>query len=258
MTSTAADTPLTGPPAAGQRVQRIRRFVRTAVVAELRLNSGRLAATLIACAAALLLALILTDQYAGVLTIWVALAWYRYGRADTIERDQLRASLGLSRADTVRARLVLIGAEHVAVIATVAAGAAVSVLLGRETAGGAAPLSVTGDPSGPQISILLVGALFSAVTLLLTGILVGGECTIRRPARSMAVLSVLIYFLAGMLLSIPVMLMGIPLGIEFGSGPAATLMFGALVAVVGVGLAFVLHARVRSWIRALDSGPVGA
>lgn len=260
MNPATAETPATGPPATGQRVQRVRRvrrFLRTAVIAELRLNAGRVATTLIACAVALLLALALTDQYAGLLTIWAALAWYRYGRADTIERDQLRASLGLSRADTVRARLVLIVGEHAAVIATVAAGALISVLLGRETAGGAAPFSVAGDPSDPQISIVLVGALFSAVTLLLTGILVGGECTVRRPGRSMAVLSVVVYFLAGLLLTIPVMLTGISLGLEFGSGELATVIFGALLAVAGVALAVVLRARARSWIRDLDSGRAG-
>lgn len=254
MNSAIAERPAPGSSATAQRVQRV---LGPAVIVELRLNAGRVATTLIACAVALLLALFLTDQYAGLLTIWAVLAWYRYGRADTIERGQLRASLGLSRAEKVRARLVLIGAEHAAVIATVAAGAVISVLLGRDTAGGAAPFFVSGAPSDPQLPILLVGALFSAVTLLLTSILVGGECTVRRPGRSMAVLSVLIYFLAGMLLTIPLMLTGISLGLELGSGQLATVMFGSLLAVVGVALVIALRARARSWIRDLDSGRAG-
>lgn len=255
MRSTSAQRSVPGPSATAPRV---RRALGSAVVAELRLNSGRLVTTLTVCAAALLLALVLTDQYAGWLTIWAALAWYRYGRADTIERAQLRASLGLSRADTVRARLVLIGAEHAAVIGTVAAGGLLSVLLGRETAGGAAPFSVAGDPSDPQVPIVLVGALFSAVTLLLTGTLVGGECTVQRPGRSMAVLSVVIYVLAGVLLTIPLMLMGLTLGFGFESDQLATVIFALALALVGIVLALVLRARVRGWIRDLDSGPAGA
>ncbi|GAA4529870.1 hypothetical protein GCM10023160_29820 [Brachybacterium paraconglomeratum] len=221
--------------------------------AELQLNTGRLATTLLLCAAALLWALLSTDQYAGLLTLWAALGWYRYGRADTAPREDLRASLGLSRADRVRGRLALIGLEHAAVIVTVAAGAVISVLLGRETAGGAAPFSFLSDPSAPQLLTVLVGALFSLTALVATGIVVGGECTIRRPGRSMAVLSILVYFLAGVLLGIPMALAEIALRFDLWAGPGGIAIIGAVLAAVLAVLLLRLRASARRWIRDLDS-----
>ncbi|AXK44383.1 hypothetical protein [Brachybacterium saurashtrense] len=229
------------------------RRVGLAVRTELRLNAGRVATTLIACAAVLLWASISTDRFAGVLTLWAALAWYRYGRADTIERDELRASLGLSRADRVRGRVVVVLAEQAAVILTVAASAAVSVLLGRETAGGAAPFSFSGDPSGSQLWIVLAGTLFSTVVLLATGMAVGGDCTRRRPGRSVAVLSVLTYFVAGVLLSIPLLLMMIVLNVDPWDGTLGTPVTAAVLVVAALLLLLGLRARTRRWIRELDS-----
>ena len=224
-----------------------------AVRTELRLNAGRAATTLLACAAVLTWAAISTDQFAGVLTLWAALAWYRYGRADTIEREELRASLGLSRADRVRGRVVLVLAEQAAVVATVAAGAVLSVRLGRETAGGAAPFTVSGDPSGPQLWIVLAGALFSAISLLVTGIVVGGDCTTRRPGRSLAVLSILTYFIVGLLLMIPLLLISIALAIDPLDGTLGTpVTVGLLVAAI-LALLVGLRAQARRWIRELDS-----
>lgn len=230
---------------------------RRAVAAELRLNASRVAGTLLACAVALLLALVHSDVYSGLLTLWAALAWYRYGQADTVEREELRTSLGLSRADRVRARVALIAAETAAVIATVTAGAVISVLRGRETVGGGAPFSVTGDPTDPQIPIVLVGMLFSTLTLILTAIAVGGECTVRRPSRSMAVLSVVVYFLTGGLLAIVTMLPAMLISFDPFAGPDSTVLFGMLLAAVGLVLVLVLRARLRNWIRDLDSGPAG-
>ena len=169
MTTTSTARVPAAPPAEDRRLG-------LALRTELRLNAGRVATTLILCAAALAWAAIATDQYAGLLTLWAALAWYRYGRADTIEREELRASLGLSRADRVRGRVMLVLAEQAAVVLTVAAGAVLSVGLGRESVGGAAPFSFSGDPSGSQLWIVLAGALFSAMALLGTGIVVGGDC----------------------------------------------------------------------------------
>lgn len=215
-----------------------------AVLTELRLNAGRLAGTLIACALALLLALLFTDEFSGLLVLWAVLGWYRYGRADTIEREELRASLGLSRADRVRGRVVLIGIEHAAVLLTVAVGATFSVLVGRETAGGGAPFSVTGAPTESQIPIIVAGALFSACGLVLAGILVGGECTMRRPGRSIAVLSILVYFLAGLTLTGPMALLGLILGFGFGENITATVVGGGVYLVLLGALLLVLRARV--------------
>lgn len=222
---------------------------------ELRLNAGRAAITLLACAVALVWAAISTDQFSGVLTLWAALAWYRYGRADTIEREELRASLGLSRADRVRARVVLVLAEQAAVVTTVAACAVLSVRLGRASTGGAAPFSFSGDPSGPQLWIVLAGALFSAISLLGAGVVVGGDCTTRRPARSMAVLSLLTYFLVGLLLTIPLLLVTIVMNIDPWGGTLGTQVTAGLLAVAVLALMLALRTRVRRWIRALDSSP---
>ena len=222
---------------------------------ELRLNAGRLATTLAACAAALLGAALFTDQLSGVLTLWAVLAWYRYGRADTIEREELRASLGLSRADRVRGRVLLVLAEQAVVVLTVAASAVLSVQLGRATAGGAAPFSFTGDPSGSQLWIVLAGMLFSMTTLLATGIIVGGDCTTRRPGRSIALLSVLTYFLVGVLLSLPLMLATIVMNIDEFDGALGTLVTAGLFALAALALLLGLRATARRWIRELDSSP---
>lgn len=245
-TTTAARTP-GGPPTE-------QRLAGLALRTELRLNAGQLALTLIFCAAALLWAALATDQYAGLVTLWAALGWYRYGRADTIEREELRASLGLSRADRVRGRLALIGVEHAAMVMTVTAGAVISVLLGRETSGGATPFSFSGDPSDPQLPIVVVGALFSLAALVATGIVVGGDCTMRRPGRSMAVLSILTYFLAGVLLAIPMALVGIALRFDLWSGTGGIAIVGMVLAALLAGLLLRLRLSVRRWIRGLDSG----
>ena len=247
-TTTAARTPQGLPTPASA----VGRALRT----ELRLNGGRVAGTLVACAVALLWALLAEDQLAGLLVLWAALGWYRYGRTDTVEREELRASLGLSRADRVRGRLLVIGVEHAAVILTVAGGALISVLLGRETGGGAAPFSFTGDPSDPQIPIMLTGALFSMVVLVISGALVGGECTVRRPGRSMAWLSILTYVLVGVLLSIPAMLTNVLAGVEPGSSLGTAVQVGSLVIGLAIALLW-LRAAARRWIRDLDSGRRG-
>lgn len=222
---------------------------------ELRLNAGRLATTLAACAAVLLGAALFTDQLSGVLTLWAVLAWYRYGRADTIEREELRASLGLSRADRVRGRVLLVLAEQAVVVLTVAASAVLSVQLGRSTVGGAAPFSFSGDPSGSQLWIVLAGMLFSALVLLVTGIIVGGDCTTRRPGRSLAVLSVLTYFLVGILLALPLMLVTIVMNVDPFDGTLGTPVTAGLFALAVLALLLGLRARARRWIRELDSSP---
>lgn len=222
---------------------------------ELRLNASRVATTAILCAAALVWAALVSDQYMGLLTLWSVLAWYRYGRADTIERDELRASLGLSRADRVRGRVGLILAEQTAVVLTVAAGAVLSVLLGRETAGAAAPFSFSGDPSGPQLWIMAAGTLFSALALLLTGIVVGGECVVRRPGRSVAVLSILAYVLIGILLSMPLLLISIILSVDPWDGSLGSVVTTVVSVVAVLLLGLGLRAMSRRWIRELDSSP---
>ena len=224
-----------------------------AVRAELRLNSVRALTTVLLCAAALIWAAISTDQFNGLLTLWAALAWYRYGRADGIEREELRASLGLSRADRIRGRVVLVLAEQAAVVATVAAGAVFSVALGRDSAGGAAPFTLSGDPMGPQLGIVLAGALFSMICLLVTGLVVGGDCTTRRPGRSLAVLSILTYFLVGLLLTIPLLLVSLILSRDPWDGAFGTPVVAGLLVGTVVALLVALRARVRRWIPALDS-----
>ena len=73
--------------------------IRQAMSMELRLSSGRFSLAVALCALTLVLAATITDALVAALPIWGALAWYRYGRPETVERAELRATLGLSRAD---------------------------------------------------------------------------------------------------------------------------------------------------------------
>ena len=248
---TTPDATRTLPLAPSAEERRLGLAVRT----ELRLNSVRALTTAMLCATALIWAALSTDQFNGLLTLWAALAWYRFGRADTIEREELRASLGLSRADRVRGRVVLVLAEQAVVVTTVTVGAVLSVALGRDSTGGAAPFVYSGDPTGPQLWIVLAGALFSSISLLVTGLVVGGDCTTRRPGRSLAVLSLLSYFLVGLLLTIPLLLMSLTLSIDPWDGSFGTPVIARLLAAAVLALLLLLRARARRWIRELDSTP---
>lgn len=227
--------------------------LRRALVMELRLNSGRFTASVLLCVLCLILAFTLTDGLMVVLPLWAALAWYRYGRADTVEREELRASLGLSRADRVRGRVALISVETTLLILTAAIWLLLAPVLSIDPSIGPGPsFTVQGPPGLPEAVLVVAGSLQSGVVLLLTAIGVGRECVTRRPGLAMAVLSVVVYFAAGLLSSIVV---GLPLAVLDLSGALIMpyLLVIALLLVLGAVLALVLRRKVRTWIGQLDS-----
>ena len=228
--------------------------IRQAMSMELRLNSGRFSLTVALCALTLVLAAAITDALVAALPIWGALAWYRYGRPETVERAELRATLGLSRADGVRGRVALIGLETGMLLGTAVLAALVSSATGLGTSVTPGPTFVLSGPPGLSGALIaLAGTLHAALVLALTGIAVGGDCLTHRPARSMALLSLVVYLGAGLLSSV---LIGLPLAaVELSNGAVMTyLIVCAGVAVLLAVALLVLRRRVRAWIRRLDSG----
>ena len=228
--------------------------IRQAMLMELRLNNGRFGTAIVLCVLCLVLAATVTDALVAVLPIWAALAWYRYGRADTASRAELRASLGLSRADRVRGRVALIGLETLLLLLTSALAPFAVTATGRAISVNPGPtFTVQGPPGLPQAALVGVGLAMSALVLVITAIVVGGDCLTNRPARSMAVLSIVVYLGAGMLCSV---LVGVPLmAFELGEASLGSyLLVGAGEMVLLAAALLVLRRRVRRWIRALDSG----
>ncbi|OFT58871.1 hypothetical protein HMPREF3159_07455 [Brachybacterium sp. HMSC06H03] len=228
--------------------------IRQAMLMELRLNTGRFGAAVALCVLCLVLAATVTDALVAVLPIWAVLAWYRYGRADTASRAELRASLGLSRADRVRGRVALIGFETLLLLLTAALAPFAATATGRAISVEPGPtFTLQGPPDLPQAVLVGVGLAMSALVLVITAIVVGGDCLTHRPARSMAVLSFVVYLGAGMLCSAVI---GVPLvafeRAEMSLG--AYLLVGVGVLVLLAAALLVLRRRVRRWIRVLDSG----
>lgn len=120
--------------------------IRQAMSMELRLSSGRFSLAVALCALTLVLAATITDALVAALPIWGALAWYRYGRPETVERAELRATLGLSRADGVRGRVALIGLETVMLLGTAVLAAPVSSATGLGTSVTPGPIFVLSGP----------------------------------------------------------------------------------------------------------------
>ena len=155
--------------------------IRQALAMELRLNSGRFGASAVLCVLCLVVALLVVDSLMAVLPLWAALAWYRYGRADTAERDELRASLGLSRADRVRGRVALIAVETALLILTSSLWLLLAPALSLETTIGAGPTVTFARPGSPR---WCWSSRRAAVRQLLITAIVVGECTIRRPGSA--------------------------------------------------------------------------
>lgn len=227
--------------------------IRQALAMDLRLNSGRFATTLLLCLLSLVVAVLGSDALMAVLPIWAALAWYRYGRGDTIEREELRAGLGLARADRVRGRVALIAVESALLILTTSLWLLLAPTLDLGVSIRPGPtFTVSGPPGLSEVVLVLVGAVQSVLVLLLTAIVVGGECVTRRPGAAAAVVTCLVYLGAGLLSAG----LALPLGMTGLSGDPLLpyLLIGAASAVVSGVLVLVLRRRVRTWIGLLDSG----
>ena len=221
--------------------------IRQAFLQELRLNSGRFGFSMALCVLSVGAAVTITDGLMTLLPLWAALAWFRYGRADTIDRAELRASLGLSRADRVRGRAAVIGVESIILLLISEIWLLTAPVLDfGTTVRPGATFGISGPPDLSELVLVLVGTLQAVFVLLLTAIVVGGDCVTHRPARSMAVLSIVVYLV----------LIGLPLTMldHVGNPELPYLVAGAGTVVVIAVLALVLRSRIRAWIGLLDSG----
>lgn len=238
-------------PAQGDRPARTSAW-RRALAADMRLNSETFAGTVILSVIALVLAVTVTDAMASIAPVWGVLAWYRYGRQDSASRTELWASLGMSRADRVHGRVALVALESALMVFVSAAGTALTVLSGHT------PIMDDAVPTGWSLVGSLVASIAgSCAILVLAAIVLGRECTTRRPGISMFVLSILTYIGAGMIISLVSMVVVLPLSLAVASAPvaaAAATWIGAIVScVIALIGAFVLRRGVRQWIRELDS-----
>lgn len=227
--------------------------IRQAFLQELRLNSGRFGFSMALCVLSVGAAVTITDGLMTLLPLWAALAWFRYGRADTIDRAELRASLGLSRADRVRGRAAVIGVESIILLLISEIWLLTAPVLDfGTTVRPGATFGISGPPDLSELVLVLVGTLQAVFVLLLTAIVVGGDCVTHRPARSMGVLSIVVYLGAGLLGSV---LIGLPLTMldHVGNPELPYLVAGAGTVVVIAVLALVLRSRIRAWIGLLDS-----
>lgn len=226
---------------------------------ELRLNTAQIGMSTVLGALSVALAATVTDGLLAVLPIWSALAWYRYGRADTAERRQLRATLGLSRADAVRGRVALIATESAGLLLALLLGTALARLVaGHSTVLPGPTVSWSPAPGVPLGVELLMAAVHVPLVLTLTALVIGGEGVTRRPGRSMLLIGLVVYVGAGLLVAAPLAL--ILLAVEQGGdSTGAYLLVAAGMAVCTALLALGLRRRAGAWIRQLDSsGPITA
>lgn len=220
---------------------------------ELRLHTPQAGASLVLGALAVVLAATVTDALLAVLPIWAALAWYRYGRADTAERRQLRATLGLSRADAVRGRVALVVTESAGLLIALLLGTTLARLLGDHWTIRPGPTVSWSPPPGVPLGVeLLISAVHVPLVLLLTAIVIGGEGVTRRPGRGMLLTGLVVYLGAGLLAAAPIAL--VMIAVELADvGDGAYVIAASAIAGCCVLLALVLRRRVRTWIHQLDS-----
>ncbi|MGP9538682.1 hypothetical protein ACT3SP_11765 [Brachybacterium sp. AOP43-C2-M15] len=219
---------------------------------EIRLHPGTAATSLGLCAVTLLVTVLLSDAMVSVLPLWASLAWYRYGRQDTPAREELRASLGLSRADRVRGRVVLIAAETALLLVTAAACMLIAHALDRATVGASPTVTVAGPPGAPVALLVLVGSLYSAAALLVVASVVGGECVTRVPGGGLILISLGVHLGAGLLGAAVV---GVPLAtLQIGSATGTVVATAGVLLLAMLLLSLLLRRRLRGWIRQLDAG----
>lgn len=233
--------------------------LRRAFEIELRLSTAQIGLSTVLGALSVALAATITDSLLALLPIWSALAWYRYGRADTAERRQLRAVLGLSRADAVRGRVALIVTETAGLLLALLLGTALARLVAGHSTVLPGPTVSWSPPPGVPLGIeLLMAAAHVALVLTLSGLVVGGEGITRRPGRSMLLISLVVYIGAGLLVAAPLALTLLAAE-QAGNSAGAYLLVAAGLTVCTALLALGLRRRVRAWTRQLDSsGPTTA
>lgn len=220
---------------------------------ELRLQTAQIGTSAVLGVLAVVLAATVTDGLLAVLPIWAALAWYRHGRTDTVERRQLRAALGLSRADAVRGRVTLIAVESAGLLLCLLLGTVLARLLAHRSSVLPGPTVSWSPPPGVPLGVELVtAATHVALVLLLTAVVIGGEGVTRRPGRGMLLTGLVVYLGIGLLVAAPLGLVLAAVELDDG-GAWAHLLVAAGIAVCAVFAALALRRRMREWIRRLDS-----
>lgn len=247
--SAASTTIGTAAGPAGTRRERWHRALRAARI-DLSLNADLFSGTMILAVLALLLAVVWTSVLTSLAPLWAALAWQRYGRARSTEGDLLTAGLGVSRAEAIRGRSLLVGFESAVLLVVFVLGDAVSEVLGGDHDGPAIPAMGT-DHLGAVGSVLTTG-LAAALTVTLVGLIVGRECTTRRPGWGMFVLSIAVFFGASLLVAgvvlVPIALVQHRIDAGWATWVSLVLLAAVVAAVVAL-----LRQRIEVWIRALDS-----
>ncbi|WP_246956537.1 hypothetical protein [Brachybacterium sp. Marseille-Q7125] len=240
---TRRPTPASAPKRAGIATNRRTRRTRSAWRAgdTDRLHARSTLLLLGGCLGILALALFTAaSSPVALLVIWAALGWYRHGRIGPplveFPPEEISAQL--------RERLRLIGLEHAAVLGTLVLTGVITMLRGIEMTHPAGLLGLSADPGEPPWRVLLLSVLFTGANLVLTALTVGGDCTVRRPAGSMALLSILATALWGIALAavllLPVLLIDEPV--------AGTVPILLAAAAFTITLAL-LPAWARSWTR---------
>ncbi|MFC0675943.1 hypothetical protein [Brachybacterium hainanense] len=230
---------------------------------ELRLHRETVAGTVVFSVIALLAAGLLTDILIWVAPLWAALLWYRLGREDEEQSADLRAGLGLSRADALRGRAALAVLLTLGLTVVTAIGTGIADAVGMDGATSLVALGSTIEgPVAPALLSLPIQALTIGLQLTITGLVVGKECTTRRPGTAMWLLSLISYGGAVLLTSLLAAAGGV-LALQLTNlvdlpveqqiqlfGLAQIVLLATLLAVA----LHLLRRRVRAWAGALDAG----
>lgn len=247
-TVTAEDRRRPGRPA-GERSPRGR-----AVIADLRLNRDQIAGTVLLAAGALVVLALGSDLLTSLAPLWAALAWYSLGRADTLEVRALRAGLGISRGDALRARVLVVGGVSALMVLLATIGAAVTAV--RDPSSVQPALAIPGGDAGGAAWTCVIDALFCCLVLVFTALSVGRECVTRRPGWGMFGITLLSLvgsaFAAALTTWAPLVL--VELAADAPRSAVLTEVGAVVVLILELcGAVWLLRRRIRGWIRSLDS-----
>lgn len=224
---------------------------RRALAADLRLNLTTVGGMIALAVLAILLSAFAASLTAFFCLVWAVLAWYRYGRTGSAQRDLLLAGMGLSRADRVRGRVALVGIES----AMLWAAWLICTVVGLRTAG---PDDLSPDLVEHPVLTTISGALAVILILLIVALLVGRECVVRRPGWGMFGLSLLsgmgAAIIAGIISAASIAALTGSWNVLLAVRPSTAWISATALVVLILLTALLLRSRVRAWIRALDAG----
>lgn len=238
----------------GRRAGGIHPAIRAARV-DLRLQREAFAGSMILTAGALVLAVLSSELLTAYAPLWAALAWQRYGRGDTTAAVTLVASLGISRADRVRGRVLLVGLESAVLVVVTTIGTVIGTFRGDRVS--MAPLTDELGGAPGAVATVVAIAVLPVIALALVAMSVGRECTTRRPGWGMFGITLVVYFAALLVAGLGV---AAPAAVVQATVPQpwGTVCAVAIYGVTAALALLLLRSRVRSWIRALNTRGEGA